>query len=186
MKTKGTYLVVPLALMAAFVGYYLPTHARMEAALVAEREAAAMRAAAEDAARVERERIALAQQQQRVREHEEAEAKRIAQRNQEQENRDAELQASRIAAEAERERVRGEVTELNERRSELVTRREQSDAEIFAARRDLESARIVRRCLDLELQRSAEVIAESVVPGLITQAPLYPSSSPVLAKPTGT
>lgn len=185
MKTKATYLVVPCALMAAFTGYFVPANARFEAVLEKRRQIAAHQADIAAAERVERDQRALEEQQQRVREREQAAAELVAEKQREQDSRDAALRASLEAAEAERSGLRAEIAGLNDQLNRLVQQRERSDAEVFAARREQESLRIERRSLDLELQRSTEVLAESVAPGIMTTSPLFPSPYPGRSTATG-
>lgn len=185
MKTKASYLVVPCALMAAFVGYFVPANARFEAVLEERRQAAAEQAANAATERAESDRRALAEQQQRIREREAAAADRAAQKQQEQDLRDEALRASLAAAEAERAGLRAEIAALDGQLADVVQQREQGDAAVFAAWREQEALRIERRSLDLELQRSTEVLAESVAPGIVTAAPIFPSPYPGRSTATG-
>jgi hypothetical protein len=174
MTTKSIYLVGPFALLAAFLGYFLPAQARLEAVLADRREKAAAEAATQEAQRVATEAAAARAHEARLAQAKREAAEKRARRTAEQQARAKAINEELAEAHHERAARRGEVAALEARLAELATTRRGAEASLFATRRETERRQIERRILDLQIQRGAEVLAETISPGALGEGCLFP------------
>jgi hypothetical protein len=174
MKAKTIHLVGPFVLLAAFLGYFLPAQARLEAVLADRREKAAAEATAQEAQRVATEAAAARAHEVRLEQAKREAAEKRARRTAEQQARAKAINAELAEAHQERAARRGEVVVLETRLTELVAARRGAEAALFATRRETERRQIERRILDLQIQRGAEVLAETISPGALGEGCLFP------------
>lgn len=153
------YVIVPGALLSAFVLFEQDFAHRRKEEERAQALATAAAQQAADAARAERERLAAEEARKRGEERERTERERADKKRRDHDALIASLRTHADQRTAEADTLSGELAELTTQLADLRSRRERSEHEVFELARRVELQRIDRRSAELETQRATTLLA---------------------------
>ena len=170
------YVILPVALLILFGGYYFKVaKPEMAATVLADEKRIADERAAEEAKRKEIEAKAQddARKAQAVRDAKEHERLEKAQRDKDEQDRKVLDETTKYAKEAEK--LSKQIAALEIEITNLRNKREDMNREVLELAKKGELAKIDRRNAELEIQRMYDVVAQKVAASSLTQAPPPPA-----------
>ncbi len=169
-----SYFIVPGVLLAIFWFMYsdfVTGYEEEEAAkLVAEQQ----RVEQEALDKAEAERKSKEDAARRTAEREAEEAKKVAERNAKWEAVGADIAKQTNDAKAESDNLQKQINELELKLAGLRSDRDSLNDEVFAAMKEVESARIAARNAEIEVQRMANMVSERAANSVLVKAPILP------------
>jgi len=170
------YVILPVALLLLFGGYYFKVaKPDMAATVLADEKRIGDERAAEEAKRKEIEAKAQddARKAQAVRDAKEHERLEKAQRDKDEQDRKVLDETTKYEKEAEK--LSKQIAALEIEITNLRNKREDMNREVLELAKKGELAKIDRRNAELEIQRMYDVVAQKVAASSLTQAPPPPA-----------
>jgi predicted RNase H-like nuclease (RuvC/YqgF family) len=169
------YVILPVALLILFGGYYFKVaKPEMAAKVLADEKRIAEERQAEDAKRKDIEAKAQddARKAQAVRDAKEHERLEKAQRDKDEQDRKVLDETTKYEKEAEK--LSKQIAALEIEITNLRNKREDMNREVLELAKKGELAKIDRRNAELEIQRMYDIVAQKVAASSLTQAPPPP------------
>ena len=169
------YVILPVALLILFGGYYFKVaKPEMAAKVLADEKRIAEERQAEDAKRKDIEAKAQddARKAQAVRDAKEHERLEKAQRDKDEQDRKVLDETTKYEKEAEK--LSKQIAALEIEITNLRNKREDMNHEVLESAKKVELAKIDRRNAELEIQRMYDIVAQKVAASSLTQAPPPP------------
>jgi chromosome segregation ATPase len=169
------YVILPVALLILFGGYYFKVaKPEMAAKVLADEKRIADEREAEETKRKEIEAKAQddARKAQAVRD--EKERVRLAKAQQDKDEQDRKVLDETTKYEKEAEKLSKQIADLEIAITNLRNKREDMNREVLELAKKVELTKIDRRNAELEIQRMYDVVAQKVAASSLTQAPPPP------------
>ena len=166
------YVILPVALLILFGGYYFKVaKPEMAATVLADEKRIADERAAEEAKRKEIEAKAQddARKAQAVRDAKEHERLEKAQRDKDEQDR--KVLDETVKYEKEADKLSKQIADLEMEITNLRNKREDMNREVLELAKKVELTKIDRRNAELEIQRMYDIVAQKVAASSLTQAP---------------
>ena len=169
------YVILPVALLILFGGYYVKiAKPEMAAKVLADEKRVADERATEEAKRKEIEAKAQddARKAQAVRDAKEHERLGKAQRDKDEQDRKVLDETTKYEKEADK--LSKQIADLEMEITNLRNKREEMNREVLEMAKRVELTKIDRRNAELEIQRMYDIVAQKVAASSLTQAPPPP------------
>lgn len=182
MKSLYLYLIIPLAMLAAFlftpsVGYFA-AQKKIEAKIAAEKAEDARKRAEEAARQHEIERQAEEDARRHQEERERQEREREAKKEREYQDIINQLKGDLATYSGEGDKLQKEANDLELQISKARTEKEQLNRQSFELAKQVELQKVNRRNAELEIQRMVDMVAQRVNASPMSAMPPPPPPPP--------